>query len=82
MAHPKAYSPETGYMYQILCRNSREWEHCDYAVDRKDKKYLIGEYTMAYPGFELKSILLPAKYWPASVKAVASAVVTKQGATQ
>ena len=32
MSKPKAYDPQTGYRYQILCRNvaySREWEHCD-----------------------------------------------------
>jgi hypothetical protein len=68
MSKPKAYVPEQGYMYQILCRhlqyNGREWEHCDYAKDFKDKKYLLGEYRLAYPaGYEFKSILLPEKYW-------------------
>lgn len=67
MPYPKAYEPERGYQYQILCRhpeyNGREWEHCDYAVDRKDLKYLLGEYRLCYIGFEFKSILLPQKYW-------------------
>ncbi len=68
MSMPIAYCPEKGYMYQILCRhpqyNGREWEHCDYAVDRKDKKYLLNEYRLAYGGGWLfKTILLPNKYW-------------------
>lgn len=68
MSMPKAYAPEQGYKYQILCRhpvyNGREWEHCDYAKDGKEKNYLTGEYRMAYgAGYEFKSILLPRKYW-------------------
>lgn len=68
MSYPKAYDPQQGYMYQILCRhpeyNGREWEHCDYAVDRKDKMYLLREYKLAYGlEYEFKSILLPKKYW-------------------
>lgn len=67
MSRPKAYDPEEGYRYQILTRanGTREWEHCDYAKDRFEKSYLLGEYGMAYGwGFEFKTILLPAKYWP------------------
>lgn len=68
MSKPKAYEPEEGYMYQILCRhpvyNGREWEHCDYATSRKDLKYLLGEYKLCYPGYEFQSILLPERYWP------------------
>lgn len=69
MAQPKAYDPQPGYRYQILCRhpsyNGREWEHCDYAVDRADKQHLLANYRQAYPaGYEFKSILLPAKFWP------------------
>lgn len=69
MSHPKAYSPEQGYKYQIICRhpsyNGREYEHCDYATDRQDKNHLMSNYRLAYgPGYEFKSILLPAKYWP------------------
>ncbi|OLS24298.1 MAG: hypothetical protein ThorAB25_23560 [Candidatus Thorarchaeota archaeon AB_25] len=65
---PKAYDPQQGYRYQILCRNQsydgREWQHCDYAKDLTEKRYLTGEYSMAYGGgYEFKSILLPAKYW-------------------
>ena len=68
MSLPKAYEPEQGYKYQILTRNQqyngREWEHCDYAKDSKEKKYLIGEYRLSYgAGWEFKSILLPQKYW-------------------
>lgn len=65
MPHPKAYSPEPGQMYQLFCRkDSREWEHCDYAKDRAEKKQMQAGYLMAYRGFELKTIMLPAKYWP------------------
>jgi hypothetical protein len=68
MAKPQAYEPTDGYKYQILCRNpsyDRAYEHCDYAKDRQEKNYLIGEYAMAYGGgYQFKSILLPAKYWP------------------
>jgi hypothetical protein len=67
MSRLKAYEPEQGYKYQIFCRNQqysgREWEHCDYAKDSQEKKYLIGEYRLAYGvGWEFKSILLPRKY--------------------
>ena len=67
MSKPQAYEPQQGYQYQILTRNQqsgRTWEHCDYAKDRKDKKHLVSEYSLAYgAGWEFKSILLPAKYW-------------------
>jgi hypothetical protein len=63
-----AYAPEEGYRFQILCRNqtyTREWEHCDYAVDSKDKHHLLKNYRLGYgAGWEFKSILLPRKYWP------------------
>lgn len=68
MSRPKAYSPEIGYKYQILCRNQsydRAFEHCDYAKDREEKNCLIANYAQAYGGgWEFKTILLPAKYWP------------------
>ncbi len=69
MAKPKAYDPQEGYRYQILCRhpeyNGREWEHCDYAVDRKDRRDLIANYRLAYgAGYEFKWFMLPMKYWP------------------
>lgn len=68
MPKPKACDPEDGYRYQILCRNreyERAWEHCDYAVDRSDKKHLLENYRSAYgPGWEFKTILQPAKFWP------------------
>jgi len=68
MAKPQAYEPADGYKFQILARNpsyGRAWEHCDYAKDRQEKNYLIGEYRLAYgAGWEFQSILLPAKYWP------------------
>ncbi len=68
MPKPKAYDPQYGYKYQILCRNQsydRAWEHCEYAVSRQEKNYLIGETRMAYgAGWEFQSILLPRKYWP------------------
>ena len=69
MSKPNAYKPQQGYRYQILTRNQqyngRAWEHCDYAKDKQEKNYLVGEYRLAYGvGWEFKSILLPAKYWP------------------
>ncbi len=68
MSRPKAYDPQEGQRYQILCRNqqySREWEHCDYAKDRDEKRHLIANYSLAYgAGWEFKTIPLPAKYWP------------------
>ena len=67
MTYPKAYEPEEGYRYHILCRSAaygREWEHCDYAKDYKEKGFLIGEYRMSYGlGWEFKSFMIPAKYW-------------------
>lgn len=64
MRYPKAYEPQKGYMYQILCTNEIEWEHCDYAVDTNERNYLIKEYQMAYGnGYKFKSITLPKKYW-------------------
>ena len=68
MSQPQAYDPEYGYKYQILCRNTsydRAWEHCDYAKDNTEKKYLLSEYALAYrgQGFEFKTILFPTKYW-------------------
>ena len=74
MSKPAAYEPMEDCKYQILCRNqsySRAFEHCDYAKDRQERNYLIGEYQMAYgAGWEFKAILLPAKYWPKAEKAV------------
>lgn len=65
MAHPKAYSPEQGYKYQILCRypkyNGNTWEHCDYAKDAQERSYLLKNYQGS--GYEFKTILLPRKYW-------------------
>jgi hypothetical protein len=71
MAMPKAYEPQEGYRYQILCRhpvyNGREWEHCDYATDMRDRNHLLENYRLAYQGYEFKTILLPVKYWPKKV---------------
>lgn len=68
MSRPKAYSPEPGYRYQLLCRNpsiSREWEHCDYAATKGEKNHLVTNYQQAYgSGWEFNIIILPAKYWP------------------
>jgi hypothetical protein len=67
MSYPKAYCPEKGYKFQILvmCPGVREYEHCDYAVDSKDKKHLLDNYRLAYgAGFGFKTIVLPVKYWP------------------
>lgn len=64
MTRPKAYDPQQGYQYQILFRYSGiEWEHCDYAVDKVDKNYLLREYRMApRDQGEYKAIPLPKKY--------------------
>ena len=65
MAQPKAYDPIQGQRWQILCRDRREWEHCDYAEDREERRYLLDEYRMAYgPGWQFKTIQLPRKFWP------------------
>lgn len=68
MARPQAYDPQDGYKYQILGRNpayGRAFDHVDYAKDRQEKNYLLGEYGMAYGGgWEFKTIILPRKYWP------------------
>lgn len=68
MAKPAAYDPRPGYRYQILCRNqqySKEWEHCDYAVDKADKNHLLANYRQAYgDGWEFNVIPLPARFWP------------------
>jgi hypothetical protein len=67
MAHPKAYDPQPGYKYQILCKGpgERSFEHCDYATDRGDKLHLLTNYRQAYGGgYEFKTIMLPSKYWP------------------
>jgi hypothetical protein len=70
MSLPKAYDPQQGYRYQLLCRNpsyGREWESCDYAKDRQERGYLVSNYRDAYgAGWEFKAILLPAKYWVAA----------------
>jgi len=76
MSYPKAYDPQDGYKFQILCRNleyNREWEHCDYATDGSDKLHLITNYRMAYgAGWEFKTILFPRKCWPKMPIATAS----------
>lgn len=69
MTKPVAYDPQEGYRFQILCRSSYtypQWEHCDYATDKADKKHLLDEYALAYKGmgFEFMTIQLPRKYWP------------------
>lgn len=69
MAHPKAYDPQQGYKYQILCRNisySREWEHSDYSTLKKGElNKLLDEYKIAYgSGWEFKVILLPERFHP------------------
>lgn len=71
MGRPKAYDPQSGYKYQILCAGpgQRELEHCDYAVDRADKKHLIENYQQAYgAGWRFSTIVLPRKFWPKAHK--------------
>jgi hypothetical protein len=64
---PKAYDPQDGYRYQILCRNpqyGREWEHCDYATDRSDRAHLLANYRQAYgAGWEFRTFELPRRCW-------------------
>lgn len=70
MSLPTAYSPQTGQKYQLFTKSStqRSWEHCDYAADAAERKYLLGEYRLAYgAGFQFKTVTLPAKYWPGAV---------------
>ena len=65
MSRCKEYQPEQGYKYQILVRTKeqRAFEHLDYAVDRKDKDFLLKEYRLVYRSEgEFKTILLPKKY--------------------
>lgn len=69
---PKAYEPIQGQRYQILVRfggDSRAYEHCDYAKDKAEKSYLVGEYGSAYRGCGayFKTIQLPQKYWKEGV---------------
>jgi hypothetical protein len=66
MSQLKEYSPEYGQKYQILvmCPNDREYEYCDYAKDKEEKKHLLDNYKQAYGiGFSFKTIVLPQKYW-------------------
>lgn len=65
MSYPNAYEPQQGYRYQILSKyGSEPYEHCDYAKDRKERDYLLGEYSLAYGGgYSFKVIELPQKYW-------------------
>lgn len=66
MTRPKTYSPQQGYKYQLFCRelpHQRQWDHCDYARDRREKDDLLAEYRLAYgPGFTFKVCRFPAKY--------------------
>ena len=65
MAKPKAYEPAEGQRWQILCRDGREWEHCDDAVDQTERRYLLNEYRLAYgAGWQFMTIRLPRKFWP------------------
>jgi hypothetical protein len=85
MSRPKAYDPQPGYRFQILCRNQsydREWEHCDYAETSVDRKFLVQEYRLAYgPGWEFKSIPLPMKYWPKKTPVATTEQWTPQSTT-
>jgi hypothetical protein len=65
MSRPQAYAPEQGYKWQRLGRAGvRTWEHCEYAKDAAEKRYLLEQYRLAYgTGWEFRTILLPARYW-------------------
>jgi hypothetical protein len=67
MSRPIAYEPVQGQKYQILVKIADEqaYEHCDYAVDKKELIELVSEHKIAYHGAGyFKTILLPQKYWP------------------
>lgn len=70
MPLPKAYEPESGYRYHILCRYGvGAYEHFAYATDHKDKASLIEEGRLAYgAGWRFKAIMQPMKYWPRRVR--------------
>ena len=54
---------EEGYEYQILCKyKNGDWEHCDYAKDRQERDYLLGEYRLAY-GKNFKFRVIHFKSW-------------------
>lgn len=66
MTMPIAYEPQHGYKYQLLSwyGSERQWEHLDYAKDKEEKGYLMGEYRASFgPEYRFKAILLPKKYW-------------------
>lgn len=67
MTLPKAYDPQQGYKYQLFTKHpdSRELEHCDYAVDKAEKEHLLKNYREAYRGQDIsfRVIPLPKKYW-------------------
>lgn len=65
MSRPKAYEPVQGYMYQILLWNeyNREYDHLDYAVDKKDYQHLMKEYRLLYKGKRMKTERFPQKCW-------------------
>lgn len=86
MPNPKAYSPEKGYMFQILVQfpGSREYEHCDYAVSTKDRNYLLQNYREAYrgSGASFRVIGLPQKYWASAAARAAHDATIKKAASR
>ena len=46
--------------FEILTRYKNDpWEHCDYAKDREELNYLLGEYRLAYGSdFRFKTVRL------------------------
>jgi len=70
MSKPIAYEPTEGQKYQILVKfmGEKTYEHCDYAVDKKELIELTLEHRIAYHNAcRLKSILLPKKFWPKKI---------------
>lgn len=66
MSYPQAYEPIQDQKFQILVMTpyERAYEHCDYAVDEKERDYLLQNYRMSYGvGHIFKTIRLPRKYW-------------------
>lgn len=66
MTRPKAYAPVDGQRYQLFYKHPgvREIDHLDYAKDRDELLYLLGEYRLFIPPSSLSYLQLPKRCWP------------------
>ena len=69
MTLPKAYDPQPGYKYQILCRHPEyapgEWEHSEYCEGEQERVAYLAELRLAYGhAWQFKVIRLPRRCWP------------------